>query len=239
LSAGSVTTFPPLALAVDGQIVHRGERVILSKVTFRLESGHALILTGANGAGKTTLLRTIAGFLQPSSGRIRFAAPGEGGSGEAVVAGNDSEPESSIAQRSHVVGHLDGLKAALTVNENLSFWATYLEPGLTDKPEAIATALAQFDLAALADVPAGYLSAGQKRRLGLARLAVAQRPLWLLDEPSVSLDRASVTSLRAAIASHLSRGGLVLAATHVDLGLPQAVELRLGQHQIPAETGAV
>ena len=198
----------------------RGERTILSRVSLRVEAGQALVVTGANGAGKTTLLRTIAGFLPPSSGTITLSA----GQGEA-----DNRP---IAQRCHLIGHLDGLKGAMTVAENLVFWAAFLNESPQGGIAAIPAALLAFDLEALAGIPAAYLSAGQKRRLGLARLLVARRPLWLLDEPSVSLDVASVDLLRTVISAHLARGGLVVAATHMPLGIPGTRELRLG------ETGA-
>jgi heme exporter protein A len=220
LSAPSRTApaFPPLVLTAKDISIERGERTILSRVSFRVETGQALILTGANGSGKTTLLRAIAGFLPPSSGTITLG-PETGGE-------TDAAP---IAQRCHLIGHLDGLKGQLTVGENLAFWSDFLGEGAADEGRAIQAALAAFDLGALAHIPAAYLSAGQKRRLGLARLLVAHRPLWLLDEPSVSLDGPSADLLRAVMAGHLARGGLIVAATHVPLGIATARELRLGE----------
>jgi heme exporter protein A len=208
----------PLVLNGRDVSVERGERTILSHVSFRVAAGQALILTGANGSGKTTLLRAIAGFLPPSSGTITLG-PETG----------DETDAAPIAQRCHLIGHLDGLKGQLTVTENLAFWADFLGDGTADEGRAIQAALAAFDLGALAHIPAAYLSAGQKRRLGLARLLVTHRPLWLLDEPSVSLDAASADQLRAVMAGHLARGGLIVAATHVPLGIAAARELRLGE----------
>jgi len=187
---------------------------VVDGLSFRLGSGEALLLTGPNGSGKTTLLRALAGFLAPSSGAIRL---------------KDAPQERERAELAHFVGHLDGLKSHLTVAENLSFWAAYLdEDGSGAQQERLEAALDRFDLAALAGIPAGYLSAGQKRRLALARLGVAERPIWLLDEPTVSLDTASVDLLVKAIAGHVAGGGLAAIATHVPVGLERAREIRLG-----------
>jgi heme exporter protein A len=141
----------------------------------------------------------------------------------------DAPAERERAELSHFMGHHDGLKSHLTVAENLAFWAASLdEEGGGAQRERLEAALDRFDLAALADIPAGYLSAGQKRRLALARLGVAERPLWLLDEPTVSLDAASVALLIKAIAEHVAAGGLAAIATHVPMGLERAREIRLG-----------
>lgn len=142
--------------------------------------------------------------------------------------GEDREP----GEVCHFVGHLDGLKTHLTAAENLTFWATYLagpEDAASSVAARVETALQRFALDALAEIPAGYLSAGQKRRLALARLAVAARPLWLLDEPTVSLDAASVEVLVAAINAHLKSGGLAVIATHVPMALAPAQSIRLGR----------
>ena len=182
--------------------VARGGVTVLSNLTFSVGAGQALVLRGPNGSGKTTLLRTLAG-LQPS------------------VAGTlDLNPD-AVAYAAHA----DGLKSTLTVAENLDFWAqVYGGPS----PEV---AIGALDLVALTRRRAGELSAGQKRRLGLARLLVTGRPLWLLDEPTVSLDTASVALFAGVVRQHLARGGAAIIATHVDLGLPEAEELDLSPYR--------
>ncbi|QBX35251.1 heme ABC exporter ATP-binding protein CcmA [Paracoccus liaowanqingii] len=185
-------------LAVQDLAVARGGLRTVEGVTFDLEAGQALILRGPNGVGKTTLLRTVAGLQAPVAGRIRM-------------------PEDCLAYAAHA----DGLKPALTAAENLTFWAQVFGGGGTD------AALAAMDLTALAHRPAVALSAGQKRRLGLARLLVTGRPLWVLDEPTVSLDAASVARFAQVLVAHLGQGGAALIATHIDLGLPQARVLDL------------
>lgn len=181
-------------LAVHDLAVARGGLRTVEGVSFTLSAGQALILRGPNGIGKTTLLRTIAGLQDPVAGRIAM-------------------PDDAVAYAAHA----DGIKGALTVAENLRFWARIFGGAGID------AALAMMDLAALADRPAAALSAGQKRRLGLARLVVAGRPLWVLDEPTVSLDRASVDRFAAMVRDHLAAGGAALIATHIDLGLDTQV----------------
>ncbi|MCB2110783.1 MAG: heme ABC exporter ATP-binding protein CcmA [Defluviimonas sp.] len=187
-----------MILTVSDLAVAQGGMAILEGLSFDLAPGAALVLRGPNGIGKTTLLRTVAGLLPPRAGRI--ALPAEG---------------------TAYAGHADGLKAVLSVAENLRFWARIY--GTAD----IAPALSAMDLQAHADRPAQTLSAGQKRRLGLARLLVSGRRLWLLDEPTVSLDAASVGLFAGAVRAHLARGGAALMATHVDLGLDEAELLDL------------
>lgn len=192
--------------------IARGPRVVIDGLSLSVPSRHALVLTGPNGAGKTTLLRALGGLIAPESGAIALI----GGDGELTV-----------GEQSHLVSHRDAVKAALTVIENARFWAQYLGGGV----ERILPALERLGLDALSDVPAGYLSAGQRRRLGLARLLLADRRLWLLDEPTVSLDAASVETLGGIVRDHLAAGGMVVAATHVPLPLGQNAatnELRLG-----------
>jgi len=193
----------------------RGGRRVFSRINFSVGAGRALVLTGPNGAGKSSLLRMIAGLIRPAEGRIAL----EGGDGEL-----------SAGEQAHYVGHLDPLKPALTVTENLTFWARFLN-GRADPDEVTraARALDAVGLADLAHLPAGYLSAGQRRRLSLARVLAAPRPIWLLDEPTTALDAASQDRLREVMHTHLSGGGVVVAATHGPLGLEQAGELRLGQ----------
>ncbi len=203
-----------MQLVAENLVLSRGGREIAAGISFALKGGESLLLTGPNGAGKSTLLRALAGFLAPSAGEISLTGTGD---------------ERERAEKLHFVGHLDGLKAHLTVQENLSFWAGFLsERPSAAAPERIAATLDRFGLGALADIPAGYLSAGQKRRLGLARLALVQRPLWLLDEPSVSLDTNGVLLLVEEINAHVEKGGMAVVATHAPLPLINARGLRLG-----------
>jgi len=185
-------------LAVRDLACMRGGVAVLERVSFALAPGQALILRGPNGIGKTTLLRTIAGLQPPLAGEV-------------------SHPAESLAY----AGHADGLKGVLTVAENLGFWAAI--HGLGD----IEPALQAMNLVPLRDRAAMHLSAGQKRRLGLARLLVTGRPIWLLDEPTVSLDTASVQLFAAVVRGHLVKGGSTIIATHIDLGLPEARVLDL------------
>ncbi len=200
-----------MQLVIDQLTVNRGNRRVLEGFSLKVSSGEGLLLTGPNGAGKTTLLRTIAGFLRPDAGRVWL----EGA----------EEPE-DVGLHCHVIGHQNGIKPSLTVAENLTFWARYLGAG---DGAAVEAALQRMNLAEIDDLPAGYLSAGQKRRLGLARLLVAQRTLWLLDEPTVSLDIASTAMLANVVAEHISGGGMAIAATHIPLGIAAMRELKLGR----------
>lgn len=242
----------------EGLAVQRGGRPIVSGISFEVRAGTALALRGANGSGKTTLLRTIAGYLQPAAGTIRIrrdlpadaertphsislpkgredailplsrkekaAASSPPPFGEKAGVRKDSAPADEGAF--HYIGHANGIKPRLSVIENVSFWQRYYS-GAEDIGAAEA-ALKAFALLNLASFSAGHLSQGQARRLGLARLLAARRPVWLLDEPSVSLDIASTKLLEHAIASHLSSGGLAIVSTHLDLALPEAQVLELG-----------
>jgi heme exporter protein A len=205
-----------LLLLADNLTLARGQRVLVRDLSFTAPAGKALVITGPNGAGKTTLIRALAGFLRPEAGRIEL----QGG-----------DPERDRAEHCHYVGHLPALKANLTAFENLVFWSDYLATGPRSQPKAdrVNAALAKLALSHLADIPAGYLSAGQKRRLSLARLLVAARPVWLLDEPTSSLDDASTKILTGILNEHLAGGGIVIAATHLPLGLENTETLRLGQ----------
>jgi heme exporter protein A len=200
-------------LIAENLVLERGGRNVVDGLSMRLEGGAALVLTGPNGSGKSTLLRSLAGYLRPASGSVRI-----------VGAGEDRE----ASEVCHFVGHLDGIKTHLTAAENLTFWAAYLG-GSADLAGRVEAALQLFALDALADIPAGYLSEGQKRRLALARLVAAERPLWLLDEPTVSLDASSVDVLVAAINGHLATGGMAVIATHVPMALAPVQQIRLGQ----------
>lgn len=211
-----------MQLVAENLTLERGGRPVVEGLSFHLDAGCALILTGPNGAGKSTLLRALAGYLKPLAGSVRVTGAGE---------------ERETSEVCHFVGHLDGIKTHFTAAENLSFWAQYLAgPDDAGKPilERVEDALERFALAALAEIPAGYLSAGQRRRLALARLAVARRPLWLLDEPTVSLDAASTRVLTEAIDEHLKAGGLAVIATHIPMELHSARSIQLGRARAPA-----
>lgn len=200
----------------------RGSRRVFSGVGFSVAAGQALVLTGPNGAGKSSLLRVIAGLIRPAAGSVAL----EGG-----------DPELSVGEQAHYVGHLDPLKPALTVTENLTFWARFLNGGaVLDEAALITRGLAAVGLEGLAGLPAGYLSAGQRRRLSLARVLAAPRPMWLLDEPTTALDAASQERLQWVMQAHLAGGGLIVAATHGPLGLAEPAELQLGA---PSPDGGV
>jgi heme exporter protein A len=186
----------------------RGGREVFSGLDFEASAGDALAVTGANGAGKTSLLRLIAGLLTASGGSIDLA----GGDGELT-----------LAEQAHYLGHRDALKPSLSVTENLSFWVDFLGPGAS----TAATALTTVGLGHVAHLPAAYLSAGQRRRLSLARLVAVPRPVWLLDEPTSALDSAGQGLFAGLMTDHLRRGGLIVAATHAPLGI-SARELRIG-----------
>ncbi|MBD3785799.1 MAG: heme ABC exporter ATP-binding protein CcmA [Sphingomonadales bacterium] len=191
-------------LAVEDLCVSRGGLPVLEGLSFAVRAGEALVLRGPNGIGKTTLLRTLAGLQPPLAGRI-------------------SMPPEAMAYAAHA----DGLKSTLTVAENLAFWAAVYAT------EDIEPALERMNLRGLRDRAAMSLSAGQKRRLGLARLLVTGRPVWVLDEPTVSLDAASVALFAEAVRGHLATGGAALIATHIDLGLTEARLLDLGPFKAP------
>jgi heme exporter protein A len=193
--------------------IERGGRRLFSELSFELASGEALVVTGPNGAGKSSLLRAIAGLLRPASGAIRF----EGDDGE-----------QSLGEQAHYLGHSDALKGALTAGENLEFWSAMLgaNGNASGRGMGALAALDRLGLAHVVDFPVGFLSAGQRRRVALARLLVAYRPLWLLDEPTASLDAAAQTRLAEIMRVHLAVGGLIVAATHAPLGV-EGRELRL------------
>jgi heme exporter protein A len=186
----------------------RGGREVFSGLDFETASGEALAVTGPNGSGKTSLLRLIAGLLTIADGSIGL----EGG-----------ETELTLPEQAHYLGHRDALKSALSVMENLSFWRDFLGGEAFDAAES----LAAVGLDHAAHLPAAYLSAGQRRRLSIARLLVVRRRVWLLDEPTNALDAAGQSMFAAVMSDHLARGGLIVAATHGPLGV-HAKQLRIG-----------
>jgi heme exporter protein A len=204
-----------LRILVENLACRRAGRLIFEGLSFGLGPGEALVVTGRNGAGKSTLLAAIAGAVRPTAGRIAI----EG-------AGPDDAP---LRERLHVVGHRDGLKTALSARENLAFYQA-LFGASTLTPEA---ALARMGLGHAAAIPVAYLSAGQRRRVALARLLVSHRPLWLLDEPTSALDTRAQAGLLGLMQEHLAAGGLIIAATHAPLGLA-AREIRIGLDGAPA-----
>jgi heme exporter protein A len=214
VDSGWMAVLAPDLIAED-LACRRGARLVFAGVSFRLPAGGALVLTGANGSGKSSLLRLVAGLLAPAAGRLWWgAAP------VAIdVAGHHA--------RLHYVGHQDAVKPVMTPCESLGFWAALRGFELPASAPAIRNALAAFALDGFADWPCRWLSAGQRRRLALARLLVAPAPLWLLDEPSGALDDDGQARLEQAIASHRAAGGRVMVATHAAIALGDAAGLVL------------
>jgi heme exporter protein A len=186
----------------------RGGREVFSGLDFEASSGEALAIIGANGSGKTSLLRMIAGLLAVAGGSIGL----DGG-----------ETELTLPEQAHYLGHRDALKPALSVIENLSFWRDFLGGEASDARQSVAAV----GLDHAVHLPAAYLSAGQRRRLSIARLLTVRRPIWLLDEPTNALDAAGQSMFAGLMTDHLARGGLIVAATHAPLGIA-ARELRIG-----------
>ncbi|MCF6305484.1 MAG: heme ABC exporter ATP-binding protein CcmA [Rhodobacteraceae bacterium] len=197
-----------MSLTVSNLSCQRGGQPIIAGLSFGIKSGQAMVLRGPNGAGKSTLLRVLAGLIPPQSGEV-------GLNGIALADRDEYQEQITFA------GHLDAIKPQLTVAENLQFWADLFASNAFEKT------MQDFRLTEIADRPAHTCSAGQKRRLGLARIAVTARPMWLLDEPTVSLDTETTAQFAALIDAHCASGGMALIATHIDLGLNNATELHL------------
>lgn len=198
-----------MQLIADNLAVERSGEIVVSDISFALSDGQALIITGPNGSGKSTLLRAIAGLLPLAEGTIQLQGAGEA---------------DEVAEASHYLGHKNAMKPALTVAENLEFWQGFGgEPHLS-----VAEALEMVGLEATTDLPFGYLSTGQRRRIAIARLLINHRTIWLLDEPTAGLDADSEAGFAALMAAHLDDDGIIVAATHQPLGLTGAAELALG-----------
>ena len=219
---------PAMALTFSDLTIVRGDLVLARALSGTVRAGGALVVTGANGSGKSTLLRTLYGLAPPAAGGIALSFAGD---------------EAPVAENAHLLGHANAMKDDLSVRENLRFWAGVLSGGggeggedgerTRDADALIGEAAGPLGLDRLLDLPFAYLSAGQRRRVALARLWVAPRPLWLLDEPTAALDAASERAVREMIEAHRAEGGMVVAATHVDLGLRDADGLAMGA---PADT---
>ena len=197
-----------MQLIANNLAAKRCGEIIVRNVSFSLGRGDALIITGPNGAGKSTLLRVIAGLLPSAGGVVRLDGAGE---------------DDGLAASSHYLGHDNAMKPALTVSENLVCWRRFLEEPHLSVDEALETV----GLEAARNLPFGYLSAGQRRRVALCRLLVSYRPVWLLDEPTTGLDADSEAGLAALMTAHLEEDGIICAATHRPLGLDRAKELDL------------
>ncbi len=252
-----------MQLVVDNLELKRGSRTIVRDLSFAVAGGEALLLTGANGAGKTTLIRALAGLLRPAAGEIRLeGGDAEHEVPEQChYVGHLNSIKASLTAAETLAFWADYLGDGSSGTSSLPPWGEgrgkgdlptrddvsegpLIRPSATFSPrgegktivgaERVLDALDRFNLMELADIPAGYMSAGQKRRLGLARLVVATRPVWLLDEPTVSLDKDSVKLLARVVDAHVAGGGIVVAATHLDLGLSAPRELNLSQQRAAA-----
>lgn len=197
-----------MQLKADELACNRGGRQVFRDLSFTLPAGEAMVVTGRNGAGKSSLLRMIAGLVRIAAGRLLL----DGGA-----------PDTTIAEQAHYLGHQDAMKPSLSVGENLRFWTEFL-----GARRDIESALNVVELAPLTDLPAAYLSAGQRRRLSIARLIAVPRAIWLLDEPTSALDAPSQKRLADLMRTHLAGGGMIIAAAHGPIGLERARELKLG-----------
>jgi len=202
-----------MRLVAEGLSATRGEDLIFRDIAFEIAGGEALVVKGPNGSGKSTLLRVLAGLLPARSGSAKLlAAP---------------HPVERLGEAAHYLGHHNAMKRELTVEENLSFWKTFLGDMAGGTGVPVEEAVEAVGLGGIAHLPFGYLSAGQQRRMAMAKLLVAWRPVWILDEPTAALDAAAEDMFAGLVTAHLARGGIAIAATHQPLGLEGVQELRM------------
>jgi len=202
-----------MRLVAEGLSATRGEDLIFRDIAFEIAGGEALVVKGPNGSGKSTLLRVLAGLLPARSGSAKLlAAP---------------HPVERLGEAAHYLGHRNAMKRELTVEENLSFWKTFLGDMAGGTGVPVEEAVEAVGLGGIAHLPFGYLSAGQQRRMAMAKLLVAWRPVWILDEPTAALDAAAEDMFAGLVTAHLARGGIAIAATHQPLGLEGVQELRM------------
>lgn len=202
-----------MRLVAEGLSATRGEDLIFRDIAFEIAGGEALVVKGPNGSGKSTLLRVLAGLLPARSGSAKLlAAP---------------HPVERLGEAAHYLGHRNAMKRELTVEENLSFWKTFLGDMIGGAGVPVEEAVEAVGLGGIAHLPFGYLSAGQQRRMAMAMLLVAWRPVWILDEPTAALDAAAEEMFAGLVTAHLARGGIAIAATHQPLGLEGVQELRM------------
>ncbi len=202
-----------MRLVAEGLSAKRGEDLIFQDISFEIASGEALVVKGANGSGKSTLLRVLAGLLPAHSGAAKLLAA--------------AQPVERVGEAAHYLGHRNAMKRELTVEENLSFWQTFFGDFAGGAGLPVIEAVEAVGLGGIAHLPFGYLSAGQQRRMAMAKLLVSWRPVWILDEPTAALDAAAETMFAGLVTAHLARGGIAIAATHQPLGLEGVKELRM------------
>ena len=202
-----------MRLVAEGLSAKRGEDLIFQDISFEIASGEALVVKGANGSGKSTLLRVLAGLLPAHSGAAKLLAA--------------AQPVERVSEAAHYLGHRNAMKRELTVEENLTFWQSFLGDFAGGAGLSVVEAVEAVGLGGIAHLPFGYLSAGQQRRMAMAKLLVSWRPVWILDEPTAALDAAAETMFAGLVMAHLSRGGIAIAATHQPLGLEGVKELRM------------
>ncbi|WP_313527499.1 heme ABC exporter ATP-binding protein CcmA [Shinella sp.] len=202
-----------MRLVAEGLSARRGEDLIFQDIFFEIASGEALVVKGPNGSGKSTLLRVLAGLLPAEKGTAKLLAA--------------AQPVERLSEAAHYLGHRNAMKRELTVEENLAFWKAFLGDFAGGTGTSVDEAAESVGLGGIVHLPFGYLSAGQQRRMAMAKLLVAWRPVWILDEPTAALDAAAEAMFAGLVTAHLARGGIAIAATHQPLGLEGVKELRM------------